>query len=569
MKTPQFWLVTALLCISTLAPAQGPCLKPPSDMIAWWRGEGNGYDAWGLQDGAVIGNVGFAPGMSGKAFTFSGVGDEYVSLPADVFPLPTEGTAAMPFSIELWFRTSQGGVILGQQDVTPFAIPDKGYVPALYVGTNGLLYAHVFWGLDDVLATTNAVNDGQWHHVAVTYDGLQEILYLNGQLIAWTECSQFGYATNYQYQIGTAYTGGWEGTSGLWFPFNGQIDEVSLYGRRLTHEEVIAIYQAGSGGKCGGPILRHRYSFNQPAGTSRVPDSVRGADGTLLFASPNAPYTNGVPDGSGFTGDGQLDLAGENGFVQLRQHMASWLLKMTVECWVTWDGPSTSSWQRIFDFGYNDRGTNASGSGTNYLILSPSIGGFEVLGFQETTVNPFGQQVDPRSLILSAGRQMPIGRELHMALTYDPEGGRSELFIDGELVASVSGKDLNPLKVFADHNCWLGRSQWQRDPHFNGRYNEFRLWEGILTSKEMAEHAAAGPDQDFTPALSPYLSMTRTSAGIDLSWPENASDYVLEWSPSPGTVPWATVSQIPSKLNGQNRVSLLFQEGSAYYRLRK
>ena len=83
------------------------------------------------------------------------------------------------FTFEVWIQTSAAGVILGQQDLPPFNSTLGGYVPAIYVGTNGLLYAQAFWGTGAQLISPGVVNDGQFHHVVITYDGAMETLYLD------------------------------------------------------------------------------------------------------------------------------------------------------------------------------------------------------------------------------------------------------------------------------------------------------------------------------------------------------------------------------------------------------
>src|SRR5262249_48079348 len=159
--------------------------------------------------------------------------------------------------------------ILGQQDQIPFVPGMHGYVPALYVATNGLLYAQMFWGTGSQLVSTTPVNNGNFHHAVMTYDGANEFLYVDGALIGGRGMTQQAYATNYYYQLGTAYTDGWLDAPGGWYPFHGVVDEATLYNRALSSGEVAALFNAGAAGKCNaasfaGP-LRHRYSFNEPA----------------------------------------------------------------------------------------------------------------------------------------------------------------------------------------------------------------------------------------------------------------------------------------------------------------
>jgi len=550
------------------------CVQPPFGLISWWRAEGNGLDAQGINHGAVMGGGGFTNAMVGRGFVFSGSGDDYIGLPPNVFPMPAANELGnVPFSFELWFKTSASGVILGQQDQAPFKAALNGNVAAMYVGTNGILYVEMFWGADNQLTSAASVANGQFHHVAVTYDGVTEILYLDGAAIGAVAFSQIGYADTYFYQIGTGWSDGWAETPGGWFPFTGIIDEPSFYDRALSAGEVAAFFHAGSAGKCappGGPALVHRYSFNEPADNFVAKDSVSRSDGTLVFADMSPPYTNGTPDGSAFTGSGKLNLRGGNGFVSLPPRLISWLSNATFEAWVTWNGPATSVWQRVWDLGYNDRGTNVSGIGTNYLIFSPARGGTEVMGFEETIVNPFGSDSDPNSLILAGPNKMPLGQQVYIAVTYDPLNNLSQLFINGALAASVS-KPMNAMNHFTDYNNWLGRSQWTRDPFFNGEYDEFRIWDGVLTAQEIASHYTAGPNEQFV-RVRPYLFLARAGSEVAISWYTNYADgFQLQWAATPAAPggSWASVTNAVTVTNASYQVRVPIGSGARFYRLRK
>ena len=548
------------------------CTLPPPGLMHWWRGEGNGFDTVSIQDGVLIGGVQFTAGKVGTGFLFSGSGDDYIALAQNIFPVPATGEGGGPFSFEVWFETTAGGVILGQQDLPPFNSTLGGNVPALYVGTNGLLYAQLFWGATSQLTTTNALNDGQFHHVVVTYDGAVEDLFLDGLLIGATPFVQQGYASTYYYEIGTGYTGGWDGTPGEWFPFTGIIDEASLYNRALTPAEVGALFNSGSAGKCAPPgaglVLRHRYSFDGPPSSRVVTDSIRGANGLLVYSSSEAPYTNGIPDGSDFSGNGTLVLNGTSGCVSLPPRLLSAVSNFTVEAWITWNGPGTSVWQRVFDFGTSDRGTNANGIGTNYIIFTPARGGSLLVGFEETTVNPFGDVVDPEALVLTAPAPLSIGQEVYLAITYDPLANSSQLYLNGSLINSSSNA-VNITSKFTDYSDWLGRSQWQRDPLFSGSYDEFRVWEGVLNDQEIASHFAAGPNQQFVTSR-PVISITHSANGVVLSWPaDGTAGFQLESTTDLLAPAWVAVTNGISVSGGSYSVIVPSNAGRSFYRLKQ
>jgi uncharacterized repeat protein (TIGR01451 family) len=238
---------TATLSVTT-APPQ---CAGPAGLVAWWKAEGDALDSAGASHGTLINSATFGAGKVSQAFSFDGA-DDYVALPDNLFPLPASGGGNAPFSFEVWFKTTANGVILGQQDSAPGPVP-VGFVPALYVGTDGRLRAQMFWNnFASPMAGGTVVSDGAFHHAAVTYDGATQYLYLDGVLIASRAHTHVDYATTYKYQLGTGYTGGWSGGNSGWFPFAGLIDDPSLYSRTLTAAEVKAIYDAGAAGKCGG-----------------------------------------------------------------------------------------------------------------------------------------------------------------------------------------------------------------------------------------------------------------------------------------------------------------------------
>jgi hypothetical protein len=194
--------------------------------------------------------VGFIAGPVGLSFRVGG--GSYVALPPNLFPYPTSGSGNAPFSFETWFGTFPGGsgVILGQQDTTPFNKP-AAYVPAVYVGTDGRLYVSMFWDRFLQIVSPGTVNYSGYQHVAVTFDGTTERVYLNGTLIGSQPFTQLAYAPTYYYQLGTGYTAGlWPSANGDWFSFAGDIDEASIYNRALSASEVFAIFAADGNGKC-------------------------------------------------------------------------------------------------------------------------------------------------------------------------------------------------------------------------------------------------------------------------------------------------------------------------------
>jgi len=260
----------------TPTPVATQCLPLPSNSFAWWRAEGNGSDEVNGKTATLLNGVTFGSGKVGQAFNFNGT-NSYAKLSTDFLPYPSSG-----FSFETWFKTSSGGIILGQQEGTP-PTDQAGYVPAVMVGTDGKLYVETFWfgSLSPVVSTT-AVNDGQYHHVAATYGGGTLNVYLDGVLIKTVpSITQYSYTSDYNYQLGTGYSLNWLGgnESEGWYYFNGSLDEPTFYTRALSAAEVQAIYNAQSNGKCS---VNSPTSVPTPTNTSTLSASVSGpANGTV------------------------------------------------------------------------------------------------------------------------------------------------------------------------------------------------------------------------------------------------------------------------------------------------
>jgi len=157
------------------------CTPSPSGLVDWWPGDGFAFDVAGTNNATLQDGASYGPGEVGLAFSFNGT-NSFVQLPQNLFPFPTSGTSNAPFSFELWFSTTSGGVLLGQQNTVPSQTPSS-FVPAIYIGTDLKLRVEMFWsGSVNVIATTTVVTDGNFHHLAVTYNGTNELVYIDSRL---------------------------------------------------------------------------------------------------------------------------------------------------------------------------------------------------------------------------------------------------------------------------------------------------------------------------------------------------------------------------------------------------
>ncbi len=335
--------------------AAATSVTPPDGLIDWWTGDGlnatTAPDIAGTNPGTLMGGVTYAAGKVGNAFRFNGT-DGYVKLPDNSIPFPTSGSRNAPLSFTAWFSTLSGGVIIGQQGGPAFGMNPNGWVPGVYVGTDGKLWAQMFWnGSVHQVSSPNPVNDGQFHFVAVSSDGTTESVYLDNRLIGTTSGTQVAYNATYSYQLGTGYTAGdWQSVPGGWYSFQGLIDEVQIYNTALAPAAIQAIYNAGSTGQVKGVTI-----INAP------PPVITG-----ISRSPSIVVENGTLTLSGSFTDAQMG--------------------STHTVTITWGDGSTNSTVSlpagVFNFNASHQYTEEPSSGSGYalrVVVQSSTGGMDTL----------------------------------------------------------------------------------------------------------------------------------------------------------------------------------------------
>src|SRR6266540_1719852 len=227
-------LIAFMLC--TGASRAQNCAPAPPGLVGWWKGNGDGTDAVGRNNGALVGNTAFSPGVVGQAFSFDGYNDSVMIGNPVALQL-------QDFSIEAWIKranTSQASLDVFT-DGTIFGYGYGGYYLAL-LDDGRLTMGQV--GISGV-NSTNAIRDTNWHHVAVTKAAGTVTFYVDGVAEVAPQFDPNFYFTS-SAQIGASQ---WDGTRPT-ASFLGFIDEVSVYNRALTGTEVALIYTAVPAGKC-------------------------------------------------------------------------------------------------------------------------------------------------------------------------------------------------------------------------------------------------------------------------------------------------------------------------------
>ncbi|MBL8382472.1 MAG: DUF2341 domain-containing protein, partial [Burkholderiales bacterium] len=233
--------IEAALAPSADARAQWQgLLDITSGLRAHWTFDANANDLGGsvyngtLTNGAAISTSTATNKIGAGKLSLDGSND-YVDLGAHdaAFASLTTGTLAA------WIRTSAtSGVIVEVSDIA-----DSVSAAALWVHTNGKLAFTVYEngvGQLDVLSTVS-VNDGNWHHVAVTVDSGGNKLYIDGALASVTY--NIGSASTNRFfddvtGVDVMHIGRDQNNAGGRYYFNGLIDDVRVYDRALALADI-------------------------------------------------------------------------------------------------------------------------------------------------------------------------------------------------------------------------------------------------------------------------------------------------------------------------------------------
>ena len=165
------------------------CTQPPASLVSWWPGDGNADDIWGGNNGTLQNGVSFVAGEVGQAFHFDSASTQFVEIP-NSNNLNFERTD--PFSIDAWIRTAETAVnefiFAKRLPSSPFTgyglLVNNGQVPKCFPSdTTPPVAGELTFFLDNsdnascprdhaiFINGATKINDGQWHHIAVTYDG--------------------------------------------------------------------------------------------------------------------------------------------------------------------------------------------------------------------------------------------------------------------------------------------------------------------------------------------------------------------------------------------------------------
>lgn len=200
------------------------------NLVSYWRldeASGTRADAHGSNDLTDNNTVGSTTGLLGNAASFIGANNESLSSAAAGLK-PTTG------SYSFWFRSNAAS-----PDTFRGVIGREGAIFIFIYGTTSVLRIYGLGSEGVMIDAGTGWQDGQWHHVVLTFDlgvtnGVK--LYIDGVSAGtstWNTDSANGLSIGSRSGFAQAYTG--------------DMDEIGVWSRVLTVDDVAELFNGGAG----------------------------------------------------------------------------------------------------------------------------------------------------------------------------------------------------------------------------------------------------------------------------------------------------------------------------------
>jgi len=484
-----------------------------SELVRLYMNEGSGAVAYDSSGNGNNGTVAFATWTSGKFD--SGLNFNGTSARVDIPYTPPTNT----FTFMAWVKTSTSITLPAESQSGTAGVTDQRYVfypdqrgtdggAGVSVGTNGVVVTEHGNAYAAPLAVLNRNLGTDWVHVAVTYNGKQPRIFIDGVLRRTGLTSTM---PNVHAPKTLAYG---------WNFFAGQIDHVRIFSTALSAANIkLAMGELcdnggnngkygycntvcdGMGPSCGDSSVTDkdalpanevaRLFMNENSGTTTADASGSSNNGTLI----DATWTTGK-FGSG------INFNGSSSYVNIPDSASLRLGKnMTISTWVKVTA-NPASWARLV--GKSDAGANR-----NYAIFLHTDGRI-LFQFQDTG-GGYPSIMSPGSISDGTWR--------NVTATYD--GFTMRLYIDGSQVATGSTTATPVTSAGPVRLGWDGAHNV-----FNGQMDHVRIYARALSAAEVVNSMGEVCDSGTSNLEYGYASAKNCNVGC--TWNRYCGDGIKD-----------------------------------------
>ncbi len=488
--------------LAALGPSLGNSGSLATGLVGWWTFDGKDMSNGVALDRTTNHNNGnliniststfYATGKIGQAGRFDGVSD-YVNIPYNASLRPTTAV-----TYAFWIKRST------QNNIAPVVLDSNNDNHRIYydsqttailtiilktIGNNG--------GELNIGTTPNNV----WTHAAVAYDGSSIKTYINGVVTSATATSTNLVADTSNEMIGCRNIPCTRGVAGL-------LDDVRIYNRALTAQEVLQLYNMGT-------TLVNTSSKSSFATSTPIH---QGITGWWTMDGPDTNWTTGKENnqsGSGSTGAnlslvkfatttavvpgkiGQAIKFGGYNYMFSANPMSAFMSTAT----------GTMSVWFYANAGNSSDCTAAQGTASALITDSDNtgLGGKASLSYDGTNLCAIGNDGSLRTVTTA----VPIHTWTHAVWVH--KNGSLALWKNGAFVGAVKFANASNLDSFV----YLGRSFQSSHLFFNGYLDDARIYSTALSTSTIQLLYNNGMSRQN---ISPSLGSSGSLASGLVSW---------------------------------------------------
>jgi hypothetical protein len=461
--------------------AQIPTYVPTNGLVGWWPFNGNGNDLSGNANHLANTNgvVSYSTDRNGESNSCASFnGSAYLSKSNPTLPI---GNSNRTYSVWVKMNQSTSGTAFSQN------------------GFSCNSYAGLFCGLDGAyfLGECNdrswgyTTTTSQWNHIVLVYNNNVMYCYRNGVLINVPNSTYYNFSTSLNTNSISFFVGYPGATDGTWpSPMNGYVDDLAIYNRAMTEEEVTNLY------------------INQVAApVSCLPSYVptNGLVGYWPFCGnandESGNGNNGVVNGATLTTD-RFGLAnkaynfdGSTSYIFVNPILAlttNTNSKLTIAFWIN-SNSNNSNKTDVFDLRSIDN------SNVGFLVNSPLANNFLAINYNAPLVN---------GSLFNSPQNYSLSTWYYIVQEVDFSNNSIKLFLNGILLTTNNlnvgnfGLLTNPKLTFGCRNDFniANWSNW-----FSGQIDDIAIYNRALTQQEITNLYTNSVPPSISTAASPAI----------------------------------------------------------------
>ncbi|GIV28724.1 MAG: hypothetical protein KatS3mg027_2538 [Bacteroidia bacterium] len=436
-------------------------------LVGWWKMDElssatNFVDSSGNNNTLTsFSNASTTAGKYGNSGIFDGV-DDYMYISND-----SDFRIWGPISIALWVKPENITT-----EWTRFV--DKNYSSgySFTTGSSGSYDDLSFWhNNQEIIDTGPVLKLNQWQHVAVTYDGKIAKIFLNGELVDSKPYNGVASGNTSALYIG--------GTPTYPRDLDGQLDDVRIYNRGLSDDEIRRLYEWAPG-----PVAYWRFDegSGQDVFSSVVSSTdnywIKGYLGSSTNVESNDPiwvtgkYGSALEFDAANTEQAYIPDPGAN----------------SIYDFTTNDSISLALW--IKPYVYSNNGgfiCKGSANNENWGIEWEGSGPYNRPQFFFRRDNETGWS------LYRANQTIPLNKWSHIAVSYTFGSSTSiKMYVNGVLTTGswVNGTGAE-IPDNDDTGIYIGRNPWAGE-EFTGSIDDVKLYKYIRNTRQIREDMHAG-----------------------------------------------------------------------------